>query len=200
MTKYSIQKMMRMMASEIVSIADLVPDEMANGFIDEILAVRHHHIYTTGAGRSGLIAKAFAMRLMHIGFESYVVGEIITPAMEKGDLLIAISGSGETSIVAEYCSTARQVGGRVGLITANSDSIVGEMADFIVELKISGLNEPKELPQYEVRQLTGEYRSLFSSYDPLGAVFETGALVFVDAAISALIKERNSLELLDQAE
>ena len=185
------------MASEIVSIADLVPDEAANGFVNEILAARDRRIYTAGAGRSGLIAKAFAMRLMHIGFEPYVVGEIITPAMKSGDLLIAFSGSGETSIVVDYCNTARQVGGRVGLITANPDSKLGEIADFVVELKTAGLNEPKELPQYGIRQLTGEYRSLFSSYDPLGAIFETGALVFVDAVISALIEERARLDSPD---
>jgi len=38
-------------------------------------------IYVTGAGRSGLIARAFAMRLLHLGFDVFVVGETVTPAI-----------------------------------------------------------------------------------------------------------------------
>ncbi len=48
------------------------------------------------AERSGLMMRVFAMRLMHMGFESHVVGETLTPAVEKGDLLVIGSGSGET--------------------------------------------------------------------------------------------------------
>ena len=53
-------------------------------------------IFLAGMGRSGLIARAFAMRLMQIGLEVYFVRDATTPAIGKGDLLVAISGSGET--------------------------------------------------------------------------------------------------------
>ena len=52
-------------------------------------------IFVVGEGRSGLMGRAFAMRLMHLGATSYVVGETITPAIQEHDVLVAISGSGK---------------------------------------------------------------------------------------------------------
>jgi len=60
-----------------------------------------NHVFVMGAGRSGLVAKAFAMRLMQLGLSVYVVGEITTPAVLPQDVVIAISGSGETHTVAD---------------------------------------------------------------------------------------------------
>lgn len=51
-------------------------------------------IFVTGEGRSGLISKCFAMRLMHLGYNVFVIGETITPYINTGDIFIAISGSG----------------------------------------------------------------------------------------------------------
>ena len=45
--------------------------------------------------------------------------------------------------------------------------------------------------QYEVRQIMGQYRSVSASFAPLGTLFETAALVFADAVISALIETRH---------
>ena len=42
---------------------------------------------------------AFAMRLMHLGFVVYVIGDVTTPSINEDDCLIAISGSGETRTV-----------------------------------------------------------------------------------------------------
>lgn len=73
----NVQDMMKLMATTISSTADSLSDEGVGQFIDELLSAKR--IYVMGAGRSGLIAKAFAMRLMHLGMHSYVVGETITP-------------------------------------------------------------------------------------------------------------------------
>ncbi|GAA6621429.1 hypothetical protein [Scytonema sp. NUACC26] len=51
-------------------------------------------IFVEGEGRSGFAIRMAAMRLMHLGLQDYVVGETTTPSIEKGDLLIACSGSG----------------------------------------------------------------------------------------------------------
>ena len=50
-------------------------------------------ILVAGAGRSGFAVKAFAMRLMHMGFDAYVVNETVTPNIEPGDVLVVGSGS-----------------------------------------------------------------------------------------------------------
>ena len=57
------------------------------------------NVFLLGQGRSGLVARAFAMRLMHLEIGVYVVGETITPAIDDDDCLLAISGSGETSYI-----------------------------------------------------------------------------------------------------
>ena len=48
----------------------------------EIVAARRIVCY--GAGREGLMMQAIAMRLMHAGFQSYVVGEMVTPRVGQG--------------------------------------------------------------------------------------------------------------------
>ena len=86
-------------------------------FFQEILSAKR--VYVAGAGRSGFIAKAFGLRLMHLGYNTYVVGETITPAFLSGDTLVMFSGSGETHSMASICETAKELGGRVCLITAS---------------------------------------------------------------------------------
>ena len=77
---------------------------LVNGIIDS------KTIFLMGAGRSGLAAKAFAMRLMHLGFDVYVVGETTTPAVQPDDLVIAVSGSGETPSIANLGVIAKKIG------------------------------------------------------------------------------------------
>ncbi|MDD4127748.1 MAG: SIS domain-containing protein, partial [Methanomicrobium sp.] len=84
---------MRLMTEEVASLIDQMSDENTEKFLSELLKERR--IYVAGAGRSGLIGRAFAMRLMHLGLDSYVVGETVTPAMETGDLVIVFSGRSE---------------------------------------------------------------------------------------------------------
>ena len=76
---------------------EFLTEDSINEFMEIILS--SNNIFVTGAGRSGLAAKAFAMRLMHLGLISYVVGETISPAIYEGDCILAISGSGETNTV-----------------------------------------------------------------------------------------------------
>lgn len=79
-------------------------------------------IFVIGEGRSGLMAKSFAMRLMHLGSTVYVVGETITPSIEEGDLLVAISGSGTTKSVVWTAEKTSSLGCTVVAITTNPES------------------------------------------------------------------------------
>jgi len=76
--------------------------EVAEEKIDEIIShfFKANNIFVYGAGRSGLVGKAFAIRLVHLGFPTFVIGETITRPVKKGDLVVLISGSGETIPVA----------------------------------------------------------------------------------------------------
>lgn len=89
-------------------------------------------VYATGEGRSGFQARGFAMRMMHIGYTSYVMGETICPPMRRGDVLVAISGSGTTRHTVEDAEEAGRLGVRVVAVTSKPDSPLASMADAVI--------------------------------------------------------------------
>jgi 6-phospho-3-hexuloisomerase len=176
------------MAESIRKTADMLKKVETTAFFDRMLNA--NRVYIAGAGRSGIIARAFALRLLHLGYDVYVVGETITPALKPGDTLVVFSGSGETHSIVSICETVRELEGSVCLITASADSRMSRIADCVVNLgDLTGYYQGDH-STYEVRQVTGQYRSVSSAFAPLGTLFETLALVFSDAVISALIVER----------
>jgi 6-phospho-3-hexuloisomerase len=181
-SRHRVQDMMRLMASKITDTAADLSDSETEAFLSEIKGAER--IYVMGAGRSGLVAKAFAMRLMHLGFIAYVVGETITPAMRANDLLVIFSGSGRTKTIADIAETAKEIGGRIALITSNRDSKIGRMADSIVFIENHRDEVGDDTTEFEIRQMTGENKS----FAPLGTLFETASMVFADACISRLME------------
>lgn len=89
-------------------------------------------IFVSGAGRSGFQAKGFAMRLMHLGYQSYVMGETITPPLHSGDLFVAISGSGTTKKVLMEAEAAKKKGLMVLAVTSVKDSSLAQLADAVL--------------------------------------------------------------------
>jgi 6-phospho-3-hexuloisomerase len=180
--KGRVQDMMKLMAQKVRSIADSIEDAEVDSFTDAILSA--NRVYVMGAGRSGLVAKAFAMRLMHLGLESFVVGETITPAIEGSDMIIAFSGSGNTKTIADIAETAKEIGSTIGLITANKESRIGKIADCIVVIESQRDAVTDDSHEYEIRQMMGEHKS----FAPLGTIFETTAMIFSDAVVSRLME------------
>jgi len=177
-----VQETMKLMAAKIKGIAEKISEEEIRKFIQEILNAER--IYVIGAGRSGLVAKAFAMRLMHLGLQSYVVGETITPAISRGDVIVVFSGSGNTKTVADISETAKEIGAKICLITSAPDSRIGRIADCSVIIENERDKVTDDSLEYEIRQMMGEHRS----FAPLGTIFETTAMVFADAIISAIME------------
>ncbi|HTX61858.1 MAG TPA: 6-phospho-3-hexuloisomerase [Methanobacterium sp.] len=133
--------------------------------------------FIVGSGRSELIGKAFAMRLMHLGFTVYVVGDVTTPAIKDTDCLIAISGSGETKVVTTAAHTAQEIGSTVVGITANLSSTLGKIIDVKVNID-SKSKEPWEHPTSH--ELKGNYDDLA----PMGTLFEDSTHLFLDGLIA----------------
>ena len=179
---------MEQMAESIKKTAGMLDKAETSAFFHRLLAAKR--LYIAGAGRSGIIARAFAMRLLHLGLDVYVVGETITPALQPGDAMIVFSGSGETHTMATFCNTVKDLGGEVCLITASPDSTMSRMADCVVNLgDLTGYYQG-DATSFEERQMTGQYRSAAGAFAPLGTMFETLALVFSDAVISALMEAK----------
>jgi 6-phospho-3-hexuloisomerase len=128
------------------------------------------NIFLMGAGRTGLMMKASAMRLMHLGYKVYVVGETTTPAINEGDLLIAGSGSGTTSGVVRAAETAKTVGASVVCFTTSPASPLAALADFTVAI-------PAAQKQVRDEDVSKQYA---------GSLFEQSLLMSFDALIQAL--------------
>lgn len=93
---------------------------------------KNRRIFVLGAGRSGLMAKGFAMRLMHIGYTVFVIGETITPSIAAGDVLVAVSGSGSTSSVVGPAEKAVQNGVAVIGVTSSQDSPLAQLSSTVI--------------------------------------------------------------------
>ncbi len=97
-------------------------------------------VFVTGEGRSGLVARCFAMRLAHLGLRAHVVGGTTTPAFGRGDLLVAVSGSGETDLTCTVARLAAEAGGTVAAVTSARESPLAAQADVTVVIPAAAGN------------------------------------------------------------
>ena len=171
----------------IVSAEEFLDEEAIEKLEDIIIGSKN--IFVTGAGRSGLAAKAFAMRLMHLGLSAYVVGETISPAIYEDDCIVAISGSGETNTIVSAAKIAKNRGSKVLALTSYPDSTLGQLCDSYILVKGRTKKEVDD-ENYMKRQIHGNYTSL----TPLGTAFELTTLVFLDAIVSELMEKMHQTE------
>ncbi|MEM5009017.1 6-phospho-3-hexuloisomerase [Priestia megaterium] len=158
---------------ELNHSANLIADEEAEKLVNGILESKK--VFVAGAGRSGFMAKSFAMRMMHMGIDSYVIGETVTPNFEKEDILIIGSGSGETKSLVSMAEKAKSIGGKIATVTIFPDSTIGQLAD--VTIKLPG--SPKD-------QSKGDYKTI----QPMGSLFEQTLLLFYDAVILRFMEKK----------
>ncbi|RFU65319.1 6-phospho-3-hexuloisomerase [Peribacillus glennii] len=151
----------------------LISDDEAEKLVNAILESKK--IFVAGAGRSGFMGKSFAMRMMHMGLDAYVVGETVTANFEKDDILIIGSGSGETKSLVTMAEKAKSIGGTIAAATIYPNSTIGRLADFSIKLPGS----PKD-------QSDGEYRTI----QPMGSLFEQTLLLFYDAVILRFMEKK----------
>ncbi len=141
-----------------------------------------YRVYVSGEGRSGLVVKAFAMRLVHLHRRCFVVGETVTPALRKGDILLVVSGSGETRSVVETAESAKNLGGIVLCVTAQTQSNLSKYCDISVVLPTKVMK--KTLKSFELRELEGE-----AMEPPLGSLFEVSCMIFFEVVVMELMKK-----------
>ena len=147
------------------NILNKLPIGVTESFADEIN--RGARIFVYGAGRSGLMLKAFAMRLMQAGKTVFVVGETVTPAICKGDILVVASASGRTESTCRYAKIAKSVGALVYCITADEASPIAEAADALICLCAPTKDAP-------------------DSKSVMGTLFEQALLLLLDEVVSEL--------------
>jgi 6-phospho-3-hexuloisomerase len=182
---HPVVKAMKEISLYILKASESMDLEQVDSLINILLKAYNdkRKILVMGAGRSGLVGRAFAMRLLHLGFHSYVLGDTIVPSISKGDVAIAISGSGRTQLILTAAEAAKKVGATVVAVTSYPDSPLGMLADLVVW--VPGRAKTSRVVDFFARQILGIHEPLA----PLGTLFEDTAAVFLDGVIYALMKE-----------
>jgi 6-phospho-3-hexuloisomerase len=158
----------RQILAEIDRVLSRVDDAQVGALCDEVLTARH--IVVHGLGREGLVMRGFAMRLMHLGLPSAVVGDMTAPPVGSGDLFLACNGPGQLDTVRALMEIARGSGCRVALVTAQSQAPLARAADLLVVL-----------PAQTMAEAEGS-----SSFQAMGSAFEQALWILLDAMVPRL--------------
>ncbi|MEV5513197.1 6-phospho-3-hexuloisomerase [Streptomyces flaveolus] len=156
----------RVVVRELDAMLSHVDDRASADLVTALRDARR--IFVAGAGRSKLSAEGFAMRLMHLGLCAHVAGDVTTPSIGPGDLLVVCSGSGETPTTVVMAKSAADAGARIAVVTASADSHLARRADLVIHL--AEYSQDHELER---------------SVQFVGTLFEQGALLFFDSLVLA---------------
>jgi 6-phospho 3-hexuloisomerase len=156
----------------------MILQEVSNDDIEKAKALffKSNHIFVYGAGRSGLVAKAFAIRLVHLGFQAFVVGETITIPVQKDDLVIIVSGSGETIPAVMTAEIAHDLGAKVISITGKKDSEIDKFASITILISANCDEEARK------------------KCAPLGTLFEAAVWILLDGLVADLLESKQETE------
>jgi 6-phospho-3-hexuloisomerase len=138
---------------------------------DELLRARRIACY--GVGREGLMVRALCMRLMHLGLDAHMVGDMTTPALGAGDLLVVSAGPGSFSTVMALLQVTRSAGARTVAVTAQPSGEVPGAADTVIHLRAQTMADD----------------SGGQSVLPMGSLYEAAMLIFFDI-VSIVLRER----------
>ncbi|HTW77204.1 MAG TPA: SIS domain-containing protein [Thermoplasmata archaeon] len=163
----------RYIAAEVSEALDRIEPATIRRVVE--LLARAPATFVYGAGRSGIIGRAFAMRLVQLGLTAYVIGESVTPIVRRGDAVVILSGRGESYSSIQTANIVRREGAELVVVTGRGISKLAHIATVLV---------PIDFPE------NGE-RARFA---PLGTLFESASLRLTDALIAELMVVRGETE------
>ncbi len=165
--------MMEIILEENRCLVQNISEKAAKDIIQRIQNAES--IFFSAQGRAGFILRCFCMRLMHLGYSVYFCGETVTPAITDKDLLIVLSGSGETPSTLEAVRRAKQQKAKTYGILGHIESGIGLLADHVLHLpgttKLCRDSEPE-------------------SSQMAGSLFEQSAFLFLEAVVSNIYQTR----------
>lgn len=162
----------KVIANEVAEVLSHVQLNEIDDFVETLSKYKQQGraIFLSGAGRSLLMIRTFAMRLMHLGYEVHVVGDTTTPAIKKEDLLIIGSGSGETKVLKILANTALEIGSEIILITRNNESYLADKSNTVL------------------------YIPLIPSIQPSGSIFEQSMFLVLDSIVLKLMENEDEMK------
>jgi len=115
------------------------------------------------------------MRLVQTGLRAFVIGESVTPIVQRGDAVFILSGQGESSTSIQTANIVRREGAVLIVVTGRATSKLAHTASLLIAL---------EFPEEPER----------ARLAPLGTLFESASLRFTDALIAELAASRGEDE------
>ena len=131
--------------------------------VDELVTA--NRIVTYGCGREGLMMRALAMRLYHLGLDAHVVGDMACPPLGEGDLFLASSGPGHLSTVAALITQAKSAGARTACVTSQPTGPDPMACDLVLTIP--------------AQTMAGDQTALL----PMGSVFEGAQFLIFEILI-----------------
>ncbi|MBN1861056.1 MAG: SIS domain-containing protein [Candidatus Thermoplasmatota archaeon] len=159
---------------KITDILEKVPQQDIEKIIQ--LFFKANRIFVYGAGRSGLVSKAFAIRLVHLGFQTFVIGETIGAPVKKGDLVWIVSGSGETIPSVMTAEISKNIGAKLVVVTGRKHSRITKFADIAIILEAECSDKDQK------------------QFAPLGTLFEASSWILLDGIVAQLMKNKKETE------
>jgi 6-phospho-3-hexuloisomerase len=154
--------------AEIDAVLRRVDAAEVDRLVNAILNARRVIVY--GLGREGLVMRSFAMRLMHLGVDVAVVGDMTTPPIGPGDLFLVSCGPGYLSTVEALMNVARNAGASLLMLTALRDADLPRQAGVLLVLPAQTMAAPQ-----------GD-----SSTQAMGSVYEQAMWILLDALVPVL--------------
>ena len=155
--------------AEVKQVIDAAVPEQIDAMKAPIRRAKRIAVY--GVGREGLMMKALGMRLFHLGLDAHVVGDMTTPPLSKGDLLIVSAGPGHFSTVLGLMGVAHDAGAETMCITAEPNGAAPRRADHVIHVPA----------QTMARDRTGA-----TSILPMGSLFEAAQFLLFELLVLEL--------------
>jgi 6-phospho-3-hexuloisomerase len=159
--------------ADLARVADALPEHAAAPLIEAILLAKRIALH--GLGREGLQMRGLAMRLFHLGLDAHVVGDMTTPPLGVGDLLIVSAGPGDFATIAALMDTAKSAGAGTAVVTAQPDSNLAKRADAVLHI-----------PAQTMADDEGESISIL----PMGSLFEMAQMLVFELIVLKLRDRR----------
>jgi 6-phospho-3-hexuloisomerase len=168
------EELVKVVIEENKTVLERIDKAELERLLTEIEKAKCIQLFTMG--RMALSARGFAMRLKHMGFDTYFVYDTTTPCIGKGDLLLDLCGANNVELNVIRC--AKEAGATIGICTAHPENEHGKLADFTV--RVPG-------------QIFGGDMEV-KSIQPMATLLEQSMFLFTDIVTMMLI-ERNKVDI-----
>ncbi|HAX99211.1 MAG TPA: hypothetical protein DCY12_10095 [Candidatus Atribacteria bacterium] len=175
--KQSFAESVQQVINETHSLLDTLNIEEVSEWLCALSSIwNKRRIFFWARGRSFLILRGFAMRLMHMGYQVHIVGEVDCPSISKEDVFVVASGSGSTGSVLLFAEKAKKIGATIAGIIGKPETPLRPFCDLVVEFHPEMVSESQQL-----------------SANGGGTRFEHSLMLFLDICILNMVYDRRDL-------